>query len=96
MVSNRTRPVIHKVIFGGGGGGEGKFVPVIATLPILGLKFIKLFVVRFYEQFHGFYALKAVGKSTSRNLFRYGGLHLEPLKNVKKNAILPVDHTGEA
>ena len=57
------------------GGGE-KFVPVIATLPILGLKFIKLFVVRFYEQFHGFYALKAVGKSTSRNLFRYGGLHL--------------------
>ena len=56
-------------------GGE-KFVPVIATLPILGLKFIKLFVVRFYEQFHGFYALKAVGKSTSRNLFRYGGLHL--------------------
>ena len=63
-------------IWGGGGEGGEKFVPVIATLPILGLKFIKLFVVRFYEQFHGFYALKAVGKSTSRNLFRYGGLHL--------------------
>ena len=27
----------------GGGGGGAKFVPVIATLPILGLKLIKLF-----------------------------------------------------
>ena len=25
------------------GGGAAKFVPIIATLPILGLKFIKLF-----------------------------------------------------
>ena len=29
--------------FGGGEGGGVKFVPVKATMPILGLKFIKLF-----------------------------------------------------
>ena len=38
------RSITHKVIFEGGGReGRAKFVPVIATLPILGLKFIKLF-----------------------------------------------------
>ena len=43
-LSNLTRPITHNVIFFLGGGGRGaKFVPVIATLPILGLKFIKLF-----------------------------------------------------
>ena len=30
-------------IFLGGGGVGAKFVPIIATLPILGLKFVKLF-----------------------------------------------------
>ena len=45
-------------------GGGAKFVPIIATLPILG----------FYEQFYGFHALRTVGKCTSRHLFRYGGL----------------------
>ena len=36
---------IKSYLGGGGGGGRGrvKFVPVIATLPILGLKFMKLF-----------------------------------------------------
>ena len=42
FLSNLTRPITHKVIFLGG-GGEAEFVPVIATLPVLGLKFIKLF-----------------------------------------------------
>ena len=42
FLSNLTRPITHKVIFFFGGGG-GIFAPVIATLPILGLKFIKLF-----------------------------------------------------
>ena len=44
FLSNLTRPITHKVIyiFFWGGGGS-KFIPVIATLPILGLKFIKLF-----------------------------------------------------
>ena len=41
FLSNLTRPITHKVIFWW--GGRAKFVPVIATLPILGLKFIKLF-----------------------------------------------------
>ena len=48
FLSNLTRPITHKVIyiysfFLGGGEGGSKFVPVISTLPILGLKFIKLF-----------------------------------------------------
>ena len=50
FLSNLTRPITHKVIyiyiyifFFFWGGGGAKFVPVIATLPILGLKFIKLF-----------------------------------------------------
>ena len=43
-----TASYTHKVIFflgggGGGGGGGAKFVPVLATLHIVGLKFIKLF-----------------------------------------------------
>ena len=48
-----------------------KFVPVIATLPILRLYNVS---VRFYEQFYGFLALRIVGKCTSRHLFRNGGL----------------------
>ena len=43
FLSNLTRPITHNVILRGGGGGGAKFVPVMATLPILGLKFIKLF-----------------------------------------------------
>ena len=43
FLSNLTRPITHNVIFFFGGGGGAKFVPVIATLPILGLKLIKLF-----------------------------------------------------
>ena len=42
FLSNLTRPITHKVMFFGGGVG-GELSPVIATLPILGLKFIKLF-----------------------------------------------------
>ena len=34
---------IKSYLGGGGGRGRAKFVPVIATLPILGLKFMKLF-----------------------------------------------------
>ena len=37
-------------------GGRAKFVTVIVTLPILGLRFTKLFCA-FYEQFYGFHAL---------------------------------------
>ena len=66
FLSNLTRPITHKVIF-----WEAKFVPVIATWPILGFP---RFSVRFYEQFNGFHELRTVGKSTSRHLFRYGGL----------------------
>ena len=29
--------------------------------------------MHFYEQFHGFHALRTVGKCTSRHLFRHGG-----------------------
>ena len=42
FLSNVIRPITHKVIFFFLGGGA-KFVPVIVTLRILGLKFIKLF-----------------------------------------------------
>ena len=42
FLSNLTRPITHKVIF---------FVPVIATLPILGLKSIKLFLCVFISNF---------------------------------------------
>ena len=55
---NLTRPITHKVR----GGGGKKFVPLIATLPILGLKFIKLLDCVFYEQFYGFHAPRTVGK----------------------------------
>ena len=40
-----TASYTHKVIFLGGGGAGAKFVPVLATLHIVGLKFIKLFCV---------------------------------------------------
>ena len=44
FLSNLTRPITHKVIFRAGGwGGGAKFVAIMATLPILCLKFIKLF-----------------------------------------------------
>ena len=47
------------------GGGGAKFVPIIATLPIL------TFSARFYEKCYGFHALRTVGKCTRRHLFRY-------------------------
>ena len=45
---NTANYTLSHILRGGGGGGGGgwgvaKFVPVIATLPILGLKFVKLF-----------------------------------------------------
>ena len=38
-----TASYTHKVIFFFWGGGGAKFAPVLATLHIVGLKFIKLF-----------------------------------------------------
>ena len=47
FLSNRTRPITHKVIFfgagAGGGGGGGEISVPVFTLRILGLKFLKLF-----------------------------------------------------
>ena len=45
-----TASYTRKVIFFFGGGGA-KFVPVLATLHIVGLKFIKLFCVFFMSNF---------------------------------------------
>ena len=43
MANYKYKSYIIYIFFSGGGGGGAKFVPIIATLPILGLKFIKLF-----------------------------------------------------
>ena len=42
-LSNLNGRLHIKSYLGGAGRGRVKFVPVIATLPILGLKFMKLF-----------------------------------------------------
>ena len=42
MANYKYKSYIIYIFFRGGGVGA-KFVPIIATLPILGLKFIKLF-----------------------------------------------------
>ena len=44
--------------------------------------------MRFYEQFYDFHALRTVGKSTSRHLFRYCGLVLNQteVRRAKKNS----------
>ena len=55
FLSNVTRAITHKVIiffFFLGGGGRGQIRPCyIATLPILGLKFIKLSLCVFMSNF---------------------------------------------
>ena len=87
FLSSLTAPITHKVIFEGRGGGVGagaKFVPVIATLPILGLNFIKLFCV-FLWAILWFSWLRTVGKCTSRHLFRYCGLK----RNNNKKSEIP-------
>ena len=74
FLSNLTRPITHKVIFGGGGGGGG-IRPCNSNIAYPRFEVYKTFLCVFMSDLiYGFHALRTVGKCTSHHLFRYGGL----------------------